>query len=1032
MMKFIPKLGFFVLITLLSSTSTILPFKTTVNASLSSHVLTHVETSAQTRDNRQLQANQLFQQGIKQLQEGEIKEAKQSFKEASSIYQEIGDFQGELKALDYLGRVHQNLKEFNEAINVLESQLALSLELGNLPLFASGLLQLQGIYLQEKDYQKSIEYGELLLQTTQDLKNNHFEGEIQKKLEILGIEMEVLALKIIVIAYQLNGDLSKALEYSQRNLSIAKELKNEPKIAEITYDIAGIYEELNNYIETINYLEKSYFLADKINDSRIKIRSLESLGIIYFSLGDFHQAQEYTEEAKTLVQEINHDSMGKKSLSESEKALLVKSELEIVNLLANINLFGFGETEKAIKDYTELLKLAKKNKIPRYEVAAKLGLGVTYGVEGKYQEAINYLEEALKIEKENTSQFDQIEDNQEALTLNILAYAYGSLGNYKKALEYAQESLSIVEQFENSKIEKASSLSTVGRTYFLMGNFKESEKYLRAAINTFENLRKGIGDKNADFFSDIYGDEYELLQQVLIAQNKHLEALEIAEQGRARAFIKLLSKRLNPNSKQETSITPPTIEQIKKIAKQQNATLVEYSIIHDPSQFLTPVKIQGKGRGQNRESELFIWVVKPTGEIAFRQVDIAKTLSNKEESLTNQLTSSYQLAAIYIAPWITATTIIILIGFIGLGIWQIELLETSAKTLQNQIKHHPSMFWLSVVLLAALSGGLIYLTLPNQERNSESSDHNYTELGEIVKYVNPPIRNSDRRQLHQLLIEPIADLLPTNPQDRVIFIPQGTLFYVPFPALQNSSGEYLIEQHTMLTAPSIQVLDSTHRLQQKLREDRSTTTQKQDILVVGNPTMPTKPDGKELYSLPTSEEEARAIAALFNTEAIINEKATEDLIVQRMETARIIHLGTHGIPDENRGFGSWVALAPSDKQEGRLTAEEILNMNLNAELVVLSACETGRGRLTGDGMVGLSRSLISAGSPSVILSLWKVASETDLPKETPTKDLMIEFYRELQQNSDKAQALRQAMLTTKEKYPEPKYWAAFTLIGEAE
>ena len=168
-----------------------------------------------------------------------------------------------------------------------------------------------------------------------------------------------------------------------------------------------------------------------------------------------------------------------------------------------------------------------------------------------------------------------------------------------------------------------------------------------------------------------------------------------------------------------------------------------------------------------------------------------------------------------------------------------------------------------------------------------------------------------------------------------------------------------------------------------------------------------------------------------------------------METASIIHLGTHGIPDENRGFGSWVALAPSDKHEGWLTAEEILNMNLNAELVVLSACETGRGRLTGDGMVGLSRSLISAGTPSVVLSLWKVASEpeetprsflpfwkatseTGLTEETPTKDLMIQFYQELQQNSDKAQALRQAMLTTKEQYPDPKYWAAFTLIGEAE
>ena len=201
------------------------------------------------------------------------------------------------------------------------------------------------------------------------------------------------------------------------------------------------------------------------------------------------------------------------------------------------------------------------------------------------------------------------------------------------------------------------------------------EKYLREAIKTYEYMRKGLENKQT-FFLDIYSDEYELLQQVLIAQNKYVEALEVAEQGRARAFVELLSKRLNSNSKQETSITPPTIDQIKKIAKQQNATLVEYSITHDPSQFLMPVKI--KGKGQNSASELFIWVVKPTGEVTFRRVDIAKVWSNQEELSTNQLTSSYQLAVIYVAPWITATTIVILFGFIGFGIWQVQLLESSA------------------------------------------------------------------------------------------------------------------------------------------------------------------------------------------------------------------------------------------------------------------------------------------------------------------------------------------------------------------
>ncbi len=114
-----------------------------------------------------------------------------------------------------------------------------------------------------------------------------------------------------------------------------------------------------------------------------------------------------------------------------------------------------------------------------------------------------------------------------------------------------------------------------------------------------------------------------------------------------------------------------------------------------------------------------------------------------------------------------------------------------------------------------------------------------------------------------------------------------------------------------------------------------------------------------------------------------------------------------------------------EENDGLLTANEILNLRLNAELVVLSACNTGQGRITGDGVVGLSRAFISAGVPSVIVSLWAVP-------DAPTAKLMTMFYQNLQTNPDKARALRQAMLSTMKDYPLPIDWAAFTLIGEAE
>ncbi|MBJ7298114.1 MAG: CHAT domain-containing protein, partial [Dolichospermum sp.] len=120
-----------------------------------------------------------------------------------------------------------------------------------------------------------------------------------------------------------------------------------------------------------------------------------------------------------------------------------------------------------------------------------------------------------------------------------------------------------------------------------------------------------------------------------------------------------------------------------------------------------------------------------------------------------------------------------------------------------------------------------------------------------------------------------------------------------------------------------------------------------------------------------------------------------------------------------------IALAPTKNDKGLLTPAEIVDLSINAELVVLSACDTGRGAITGDGVIGLSRSLITAGAPSVIVSLWSVP-------DAPTAELMMEFYQQWQQNPDKAVALRNAMLKTMKKSPAPVNWAAFTLIGESK
>ncbi len=161
------------------------------------------------------------------------------------------------------------------------------------------------------------------------------------------------------------------------------------------------------------------------------------------------------------------------------------------------------------------------------------------------------------------------------------------------------------------------------------------------------------------------------------------------------------------------------------------------------------------------------------------------------------------------------------------------------------------------------------------------------------------------QELYQILIQPIADLLPKYATDRVIFIPQKSLFLVPFPALQDANGKYLIEGHTILSAPAIQVLDLTHQQRQRVSG--------KGALVVGNPTMATQVKQEYgLEQLDGAQREAIEIAALLKTQAITGDQPTKDVILQQLPKARIIHLATHGLLDDVKKLGipGVVVLAP--------------------------------------------------------------------------------------------------------------------------
>ncbi|WP_424095450.1 CHAT domain-containing protein [Moorena producens] len=707
-------------------------------------------------------------------------------------------------------------------------------------------------------------------------------------------------------------DYTQAAECYHKNLEFARKFGDQLREVKALHNLGVTHYILGDYGKALDYHKQHFTIAKSEKNLIGKRQALSGLGAAYGAIGNYDKAIEYYKQGLELLNSTNE--------SEWER-----------NIVSNIGLAYYAKKEytKALEYKEKSLAIAKTSDNLPGKARALSNLSLVYYTLTDYNQAIEYSQQSLAIAQ-------KLQDNYgELVALENLGIIYHALEDYNQAVNYQRQSLEIAKQL-GDRHAKGRALSNLGDALYQAGNPQEANEALFAAIEIWESLRSNLGSNDLERVSifETHETTYSTLQEYLVERKQFNQALEITERGRARAFVELLARGLSesePNLKNHKPIAPPKIKQIKKITEKQNSTIVLYSIIKEV--------VEAQGVRQLQDKELYIWVIKPTGKIAFRQVD----LTNLDTSLDK------------------------LVGITRKSIF---------------FRRSPSL-----------------VDLVPSERLTKTERAGQTER---------------LKQLHQLLIEPIAELLPTNPEARVTFIPHESLFLVPFPALQDASGQYLIEKHTMLTAPSIQVLDLTNQQRQQVSGE--------EMLVIGNPTMP-----QGLPPLPGTETEALAIAEMFNTQALIGNQATKAAVVEQMSKAKIIHLATHGLLNDFQGLGlpGAIALAPTKTDKGFLSASEILDLKLSAELVVLSACNTGRGRVTSDGVIGLSRSLVAAGVPSVVVSLWKVPDDS-------TADLMIEFYRQLQQTPDKAVALRQAMLTTLKQYPNPVEWAAFTLIGEAE
>jgi CHAT domain-containing protein len=667
--------------------------------------------------------------------------------------------------------------------------------------------------------------------------------------------------------------------------------------------------------------------------------------------------------------------------------------------------YKISQFREALQSWEQALTIYRKIGNRQGEAASLGNLGLAYNSIGQYQKAIKFYEQSLDIDRKIGNR------EGEAISLGNLGIAYQSLEQYQRAIKFYKQYLEISRKIGFRQGE-ADSLGNLGIAYQSLEQLAKAIKFYKQSLKIKREIRDRQGEANS---LGNLGTAYQWLGQLAKAIKFYKQSLEIKREigdrkGEANSLANLGYSflKIHQMAEAETALR----------ASVQIIETLRYELLNDDhkiSFFETKILAYHLlqkvlvARSQFNEA---LEISEMSRTRAFVELLQQTLLTN--DLPTNNETNKLSIPKIQqIARDRNSTIVEYSIVDPEIYIWVIQPngnITHRAANLQPLNQQNQTLK--QIILQTRISIG----TVETDDAGNKIQPKSQYKRDETGRF---PLL----QLLHQILIEPIIDLLPTDANSPIIFVPHYDLFLVPFAALQDSNNRYLIENHTILTSPSIQVLELTREHQNRVRGLR------QAALIVGDPTITPKfnENPYKLRQIPRAKEAAEAIAATLGTQAISGENATKVAILDRMLNTRIVHLSAHGLLDDFQGSGipGAIILAPSGDDDGAIHAVDILQLKLDSELVVLSACSTGRGKITGDGVIGLSRCFILAGVPSIIVSLWNMGVIS-------AKLLMTEFYQNLARGDDRAAALRCAMLTTKARFPSPIAWAAFTLIGETE
>ncbi len=934
---------------------------------------------------------------------GQIALCQAESEKALAIFREIGERRGEALALECLGNVYRNTGHPQRAMSLYQRALAISRTIEDRSIETEVLLSIAVTYGRIGQTQEALSRYEAVLNLFRTV------GARRQESTVL---MNIGAIDAV------RGLPNRAMESFEQALKIDRETGYRITEPHLLNEIGGIYDGTGRLQQALEYYQQALEVARSLGLQNDVAVALHNIGDIYQETGQYRIALEYFRQAQPVYRTVRDLS--------GEDSLLLDIGAAHLNL---------GQQQSALEGFRQALSLAKRTSDRRAEAYALFNQGIVYQNLKRWREAIANCRQALEILQKTEDRAGY------AKTLETLAGTYDDAGQPQRAIGLHQQVLGLCRSMRNRGLE-ALTLANLADAERHSGANRDAATHFDQAIALLEGGRANLGGyteaKSRTLQSQL--PIYYAALRLDMRLNRAEHAFALAQQTKARSLLDLMAAgRIDLTN----DLTPEERDQEQQL--RQQADFLNQQMAKEGVENA----VGAKKRFANLQEQL-------------------KQTEQQLQTLTDRLYAAHpQLAQKRAAH--TAS------------LAEAAALLPADTALLEYVVTAADQVTLFVVRQSQGKPGLKVCTLPLRYNQLVRQTAAFHAACADPRQSYQPLA----RQLYGQLLAPAASTL--QGVEHLIICPDQALWDVPFAALLLPDGHtFLADRYQISYAYSATGMMAARTLRDAPGHAQPTGS----LLVLANPdfgdlsrfgdlkdlpgqrpfdvpsrpfdvpsrpfdapsrpfdvpsrpmdvpsrpfdapsrTLPTLVRGNHIASLPGTQREADALAKLFPDAAIFTgDKAQEAVVKQEAGKYRYLHFATHGFCNDAAPMLSAIVLAapPKDSHDdGFLTAREIAELKLNAELVVLSACNTARGEeRSGEGVIGLSWALLVAGCPSEVVSQWSV-------DDASTATLMADFYVRLKAGEGKGTALAAAagQLRSEAKYRHPYSWAPFILIGD--